>query len=318
MMPLPTNAVHYVKGLLCVFENANCVSLARIAERSHDSLTRVLNNGSVCWQTLLTHFIARTFGKLQGGYLIIDDTVVTKQFAKTIEGLGWVFDSEIKRSILGLTMVLIAWSNGTVTIPLAVRLDRKDSGKSKIDLALALLAYCRNILCLRPNFVTFDCWYAAASIQKRCETYHWTYVTVLKKNRKLNGMQVQRARRNPYWMATGTLEGGLKVTVVRHGKKYFATNDPSLSKKEILEHYRGRWLVETIFRMLHSKLGLDECESRSLNAQSAHFHLALMTYCVLEQEQYLSGRTIYAVKQECSFNFAFADTLLTKLHSQGA
>lgn len=247
-----------------------------------------------------------------------DDTVVTKQFAKTIEGLSWVFDSEIKRSILGLNIVLIAWSNSTLTIPLAIRVCRKDSGKTKIDLALELLAYCRNILCVSPDFVTFDCWYSAEMILKRCEKYEWTYVTVLKKNRTLSGTQIQKLYRHPYWMETGTLEGGLKGTVVRNGKKYFTTNDPLLSKKEILNRYHGRWLVETIFRMLHSKLGLDECESRSLGAQNAHFHLALMTYCILELEQYVRRRTIYELKQVCSFDFTFADHLLTKLHFQGA
>ena len=314
MVSLPANAAAYVKGLLCVFENANCVSLSRIAQRSHDSLTRVLVGRTVPWQTLLEQFLASTFGKLQGGWLMIDDTVITKPFARMIEGLAWVYDSEAKRSILGLNIVLVAWSNGALTIPLALRVYRAKSGKTKIDLALSLMAYCRNVLRLRPDFITFDCWYSASAILRRCDYYGWTYVTVLKKNRKLNGVSVRKLHRHPYWIERGTLEGGISVLVVRNGKKYFATNNCSFSRRDVLNHYRGRWLVETIFRALHSKLGLDECESRSLTAQTAHFHLCLMAYCVLGREGYVTKRTVYDVKQQCSFNFRFADELLTKLH----
>jgi len=315
---LPKNTIEYLKGLLCVFENANCASLARIAECSHDSLSRVLNNKSVRWQTLLQHLIVRTFGNLQGGYLMIDDTVITKQFAKKIEALSWIFCSKINRSVLGLNLVLIAWSNGNITIPLALRVYRKDNKKTKIDLALELFSYAKNVLHIKPEFVTFDCWYSSTRILKQCQKYGWTYVTVLKKNRKLNGTQVKMLHRNPYWITTGTLAGGLKVTIVRHGKKYFATNDLSFSKKEILSRYRMRWTIETVFRALHSKLGFDECESRSFAAQDAHFHLCLMTFCVLEKEHFITKRTIYEIKQDCSFNFETADNLLTKLHFQGA
>lgn len=45
-MLLPKNAISYVKGLVCVFENAACVSLPEISNNSHDSLTRVLNGKS--------------------------------------------------------------------------------------------------------------------------------------------------------------------------------------------------------------------------------------------------------------------------------
>ena len=120
-MSLPKNAISYIKGLMCVFENATCVSLSEISNNSHDSLTRVLSGKKRCWQTLLNGFILRTFGKLQDGYLMIDDTIISKQFARKIENVAWLYDSKVGRSILGLNLVLIAWSNGKVTIPLALK-----------------------------------------------------------------------------------------------------------------------------------------------------------------------------------------------------
>ncbi len=317
MSSLPKNAVSYVKGLMCVFENASCVALSKVSEKSHDSLTRVLKGQKFCWQTLLANFALRTFAKLQEGYLIIDDTIISKRFAKQIENLAWVFDSKIGRSILGLNFVLIAWSNGKLTIPLAIRVYQKKSGKTKIDLAIELIQYAK-LLGIKPKFVTFDSWYTASKLLRTIDDFGWTFVTQLKRNRKLNGVPVCNLRRNPYWEKPGKLIGGLNVFVVRHGKKYFATNDLSLSKKELLAFYKGRWEIETIFRVLHDKLGLDECQARKLHYQTAHFHLCLMAYMVLEKEKFIQNTTIYQIKRNCSFDFQYADNILYKLNFQGA
>lgn len=317
MLTLPKNGISYLKGLLCVFENANCVALARVAQCSHDSLARVLNGKNFCWQTLLQKFLLRTFGKLQGGYLILDDTVISKRFSRSIENLAWVFDSKIGKSIRGLNIVLLAWSNGKITIPLAIRVYQKIQKKSKIDLAIELIEYAKS-LGIKPEYITFDSWYAATKLLKKIIDCQWTFVTQIKKNRKLDGIPLKKVFKNPYWMKQGTIAGGIKISVVRNGKKYFATNDLSLSKKEILSLYKGRWLVETIFRMLHSELGLDKCQGRKLDAQIAHFHLCLLAYSALEKERFVQRKTIYEIKRNCSFDFQNADNILFRLNFQGA
>lgn len=316
-MFLPKDVIHYIKGLMCSFENASCVSLSRYSGCSHDSLARVLNGKKFCWQTLLQNFLLRTFGKLQDGYLVIDDTVISKRFARKIENVAWIFDSKIGKSILGLNLVMMAWSDGKITVPLAVKVYQKRSGKTKIDLALELLAYGKKLR-IKPKFVVFDSWYTASAILKKVGQCQWTFVTRLKKNRKLNGIPVRERRRNPYWMEPGTLIGGIKVLVVRHGKKYFASNNLSLSKQELLSAYQSRWEIETVFRALHNKLGLDECQARKLDAQVAHFHLCLLAYIALEQQSFIQKRSFYQIKRACSFDFNNADNLVNMLFFQGA
>lgn len=316
-MALPKNVIHYIKGLMCVFENANCVALGEISRISHDSLARILNGEKFCWQTLLQNFLVRTFGKLQDGYLMIDDTVISKQFARKIENIAWVFDSVVGKSILGINLVMIAWSNGTLTLPLAIKVYQKANGKTKIDLAVELIAYAEKLK-MKPKFVAFDSWYTAVRVLEKIQDCTWTFVTQLKKNRKLDGVPVNKVFRNPYWMKTGKLVGGLEVLVVRNGKKYFATNDLTLSKKELLSAYKGRWKIETVFRALHDKLGLDECQARKLASQSAHYHLCLMAYIALEKERFVQKKTMYQMKRNCSFDFRQADNILNRLFFQGA
>lgn len=317
MLSLPKNVISYLKGLMCVFENATCVALSEICQDSHDSLTRVLNGKEFCWQTLLQNFLLRTFGRLPGGYLIIDDTIISKRFARDIENVAWLFDSKVGKSILGLNLVMIAWSNGETTIPLALKVYQKHSGKTRIDLAAELIRYAKS-LGIKPKYITFDSWYTADKIFKTIAECGWKFITQLKSNRKLNGTPVYKHHPNPYWLEQGKLVGGTKVIVVRNGKKYFATNDLSLSKQAILAGYQGRWLIETVFRVLHHKLGLDECQARKLTAQTAHFHLCLMAYSVLEKERFLQKKTIYQIKRNCSFNFQYANNILSKLNFQGA
>ena len=134
-----------------------------------------------------------------------------------------------------------------------MRAYQKKSGKTKIDLAVELIEQAKR-LGIKPKYLTFDSWYAAQKIFKALTLCEWKFVTQLKSNRKLNGIPLKEIQRNPYWMTQGEISGGIKVVVVRNGKKYFAGNGLESSKKELLLAYKGRWNIETIFRMLHHKL----------------------------------------------------------------
>ncbi|MBI3442430.1 MAG: transposase [Candidatus Sungbacteria bacterium] len=135
---MPKTVLHYVSGLLSVSEAATCTAIARVVGLSHDRLSRTLKDTKLEWQTLLRAFIFRAFGRLSGGHLIIDDVVLNKCYAKCIENLSWVYCSKEQRSVLGLNLVVLCWSNDTLTIPLAVKIWKKGSKKSKNDLALEL------------------------------------------------------------------------------------------------------------------------------------------------------------------------------------
>lgn len=316
---MPLKIFAYIKGLLAVSETANCVCMSRIVgSGSHDRLSRILNNAKLEWQTLLQSLVLRIVGKLSDGFLIIDDTVLDKSFAKVIENLHWVFCSKKNKSVFGLNIVVLCWSNGTLTIPLAFNIWKEGNKKTKIDLALELLSYARNFLRLQPKYVTFDCFYSAKKILKRLIKYHWIFYTQVKKNRKLNGTQVKLFKKNPYWMEVGIIDGNIEVVIVRNGKKYFATNDFTSSKKEILARYKTRWTIETMFRMLYDKLGFEECESRSLQSQEAHMTLCLMSFILLEKEKQRTKKSWYRLRRDYRFHPEKIDLLFNELNLVGA
>lgn len=315
---MPLKLKPYLQGLLSVLEPATCTALARVVRGvSHDCLSRILKNKKLEWQTLLSGLVSRISGKLQRGYLVIDDTVIDKSFAKLIENLSWIYSSKENRVVLGLNLVVLAWSNGVITLPLGVKIWKK-GGKSKYDLAGELLWYAKKVLQIKPQYVVFDSWYASEKILSQLASYRWTFCCQLKRNRKLNGEPLRRLHSHPYWIERGTLTGGARVLVVRHGKKYFATNALALSKQETLARYKTRWVIETMFRLLHAELGLEACQSVSLRVQTAHIHLCLMTVAAVEKHAALTNRTRYEILRQCRFDNRWTENLLCYFAFEGA
>jgi hypothetical protein len=166
------------------------------------------------------------------GYLIIDDTVVPKPFAPTIEGLAWAFSSQQRKPVYGFSAVLPVWADGRVRIPLGIRLWHK-GGPSTLVLALELPSYTRHRPRCRPADVLFDAWYPSKALLKRIRDYGWDFVCPLKKNRRCEGQPLRAYRRHAYGAERGWLSGGLNVLVVRYGATYYATNRLTLSAVDV-------------------------------------------------------------------------------------
>src|SRR5215510_3417489 len=239
---MPKRVWLYLTALLYYRTSVSCVALAEALETvSHDGLTRLLQ-ADWSGQTLL-ELAWRTLFACERGYLIIDDTVLAKPFATAIEGLAWLYSSQERKPVYGLSLVLLVWTNGTLRVPLGVRLWHK-GGPSKYALALEWLSYARNRLRCRPDYVLFDAWYPSKVLLKRIHDYRWYFVYRLKKNRRFNGHAVRHHRRHPYWAESGWLTGGLKVLVVRDGAKYYATNRLTLPLAAVRQLYRVRAQIE--------------------------------------------------------------------------
>jgi hypothetical protein len=277
-----------------------CSAIADVFDStSHDRLTRMLQ-GPWSGHTLL-NLALRVLFTVVGGYLIVDDTVIEKPYARLLGEAAWVWSSKQRKVVFGVSVVLLVWTDGEVRLPLAFRLWRK-AGPSKFALALELLSYARNRLRCKPQFVLFDAWYPSKQLLKRVRDYGWYFVCQLKKNRRFEGQPLCQYLPQPYWQATGALAGDMKVLVVRYRRKYYATNRLSLSAKEVRTLYRKRQEVEEVIRVLKSQLSLEACQAgykRSAKtpplpregAQEHHVALCLVAYLIVERERLDSGDT---------------------------
>lgn len=273
---------------------------------SHERLTRMLQ-GTWSGHTLFDLALRALFS-VAGGYLILDDTVVEKPYARLLSEAAWVWSSKQRQVVFGVSVVLLVWTDGQVRIPLALRLWHK-GGPAKFTLALALLSYARNRLRCKPQFVVFDSGYPSQKLLKRLRDYGWYVVCQLKKNRRFEGQALARYLHQPSWHATGRLAGDLKVLVVRDRRKYYATNRLSLSAKEVRTLYRKRQEVEEVIRVLKSQLSLEGCQTgyRRLgheaarpqpSAQEHHIVLCFVAYLIVERERLDPGPTWRQLKRQ--------------------
>src|SRR5919109_1324270 len=90
----------YLIALLHFTKVSTCSMIAEIFPKaSHDRLTRMLN-GDWSGQTLLDWALRLLF-LVVGGYLMVDDTVVEKPYAKRLNEAGWVGRANITKRSMG-------------------------------------------------------------------------------------------------------------------------------------------------------------------------------------------------------------------------
>lgn len=271
-----------------------CLDIAEtLQDISHDSLTRFLKSDGSGQKRLEQIFAGLD---LSGGYLILDDTVCEKPHAKELAGIGPVYSTKAGKVVIGYCTVILIWVKGSLRIPISLRLWQPE-GKSKIDIALEMLSYARNVLKIKPEYVLFDSWYAAAIILKRIIAYGWHCCTCLKSNRKLNGVPLEKLAWRNHWRLTGTLEGGIKVFVVKNGNRFFATTKVTATRKELLGNYSKRTTIEEVIRVLKQECCFSSCQVSSVKAQENHRWCSLYAFAVLSIESNSRNMTIYKLRK---------------------
>lgn len=306
-MQLPRFILSYSKALLQAPWRFTLVYLSSLSTTSHDFLTRGLQK-KYSWKQLLEIFLNN---KVRAeGYLIIDETDIDKSFAEKIAGLSWIFSHRKNKYIYGYHVVVIAWTNEKLTIPLAWKIYRKDSGKTKIDLAMELITYCLFTLKIQPKAWLFDSFYASEKILKFLINHQQVFHAQLPKNRTLDHIALKEINSSrPYWTKGGVIKGSIKVQVVRNRRKYYVTNEIGKDRKEQLKTYKIRWKIEEIFRFVKQELGFERCQTRSIQGQNNHFGICFLLYAQLQDIAAKTQMTDYYIKQKATKDSSFAQQI---------
>ena len=284
----------YIIALCYRATKGNAVELSEcFDEVSHDAFTRLLVT-SCCWQKRLWQEVTRRL-PLRGGWLELDDTVLDK-FGTAIWGVAWVYSSRQQRTVLGLNVVVLLWTDGRRRLPLGLKVWRKGKS-SKIVLAAKLLRWAHQ-LGLQPDYVLMDSWYSAKRLLQQMQGYGWHFVTRLKKNRSWKGQQLRDHWRQRFGHGTGCLSGGLAVLVVKDGHRFLATNALTLSVAQVKAYYAKRQHIEEFFKVLRGQLRWHQCPARSKAAQTAHLYLCVFAFLVLQEEAVRQHTTVYQIRRK--------------------
>jgi hypothetical protein len=288
----------YILALLLYQKVSSISQMSRfLGNISHDRLTDLLDDN---WdgQTLLNSFVIQVIDQV-GGYLVFDDTVIPKPYSSNLDIFSYIYDHSKGKTVYGIGLVLLSWTNGFIKIPIAYSIYKK-GGTKRPRLALDLLSFARNKLKLkRIQGVFFDSWYSSEKILKRIRDYGWHFYTQVKSNRHFNGIDVKHYRYGAFWHEVGVLNGGIKVLLIKHYQKYYITSDLTSNWRESYNLYRIiRQNVEEIFKILKDQLCLCFLKDKKEHHWNHHIALELSAFIVLEMFSKNYNLTPYRMKEE--------------------
>ena len=283
--------IGYLTGLIFRNTRMSCCCLASLTQMAHDQLYRLLYADFPYSRRLWEWFAKQLVGA--DGYLIIDDTA-WQRFTKKAEAVSFVWDSSIGKVVFGMNVVLVIWTDGKRKVPIGMRVWEKGK-RSKIELACEMFSQVR---CdgVKPVYVLFDSWYSCNKLLNLLDSFGWHYIGRAKVNRVLEKVKIGRAFRHRFGRKVGSLRSvGHQNLVVKDGRRFWLSNDLTLTSGELKRHYRFRQQVEETFRLLKQEFGWGKCQAGTKKAQNAHLHLGLYALCLVQMKA--KGESVYQFKQ---------------------
>lgn len=283
--------IGYLTGLIFRNTRTSCCCLASLSAMAHDRFYRLLYLDFPYSRRLWEWFASRLVSP--GGYLILDDTT-WQRFTRRAEAVSFVWDSSVGKVVFGMSVVLLIWTDGRRKVPLGLRIWQK-GGVSKIELACTMLRQAQKHG-LTPEYVLFDSWYSCNKLLNLLDSFDWFYIGRAKVNRVLNEVKIGKAFHHRFGRKTGVLR---KVShqnlIVKDGRRFWLTNNISLTSRELKHHYGFRQQVEETFRLLKQEFGWGKCQAGTKQAQNAHLHLGLYALCLVQIKA--KNETVYQFKQ---------------------
>jgi SRSO17 transposase len=320
--------ITYVGGLLALDKKQTAHKIAKyLGGLSHDHLTRLLADQQWHCSLLIRVFlqILTTLGI--SGYLIIDDTLIPHSRSKKMDAVYWDWDHALQRNVFGQRLVLLLWSNGYWRIPVGFSFWHKQGARPKYrtknEIARTLLRWAIHNG-VKPEFVTFDNWYASAeNMNFIVHELKLSFVTRLKKNcrlmyqgKKLQArtigrrlLQQKRTYRSTILDNTWSRKAEVQVGTIglmtfcvvkddldgeQTGCKYLLASTPRLSARTVVLRYKRRWIIEVYFRDLKQHVGLTHYQGRGLAGTERHVVLTFLAVLVVD---YFRCGTTYSFEE---------------------
>ena len=324
----------YIDYLVTSFSYTTATGLSNLldGEISHDQITRFLAHqqfsSADLWQN-----VKKEVRKIESdeGVLIFDDTVQEKPYSSENELINWHFDHTVGRSVKGINLLNCIYYSGSVSIPVAFKLIKKDiqysdimtkklkrkSYTTKNDDLIAMLKACKRNQ-LKWRYVLADSWFSSIGnmrfIHEKMEKH---FILALKSNRlialsKEDKLQGRFQRIDSLDWSDTSICGwvkGMDIPVILHrqvfknkdgseGILYLISNDVELDKDAIETIYQKRWKVEIFHKNIKSNTGLAKSPAKTIKTQSNHIFMSLLATVKLECLSIKKGLTTFGLKMK--------------------
>jgi hypothetical protein len=169
-----------------------------------------------------------------------------------------------------------------------------------------------------PEIVLFDSWYSSLDNLKKVRELEWTFLTRLKKNRKVNpddsfnrrieNVPIPEDDRVVHLKGYGLVKVFRTVSTDEDAEdkdaeegetetvQYWATNDLEMTEENCEELARRAWGVETYHRRLKQYCGVERSQHQSLRAQHNHIQMSIRAFLRLELHRVQTAVSFYESK----------------------
>jgi hypothetical protein len=316
----------YVEFLISTPVNYTCTHLAdHLSGISHDSITDFLQSQRLTAQSVWSS-AKILIRDTEDSFLIVDDSVQEKPYAKAIELVSSHYSGNKHGVIRGIDIVNLVHSSGDGNYyPIDFRIYAPDYAKdTKNDYFLAMLKEAFEVRKLGAKYVLFDSWYAGATNLKYVHRQGRIFYTTLKSNRlvslsKEEGyIHLQAIEWTSERLRTGIVVKLKEVPfhvrlfklVATNGDiDWVITNDPAIDLS--IDIVRGRndvrWDVECFHRELKQLTGIEKCQCQSARAQRNHIACCYHAWLALKVHALKLKKTLYRVQSELLSDYLRAE-----------
>jgi hypothetical protein len=307
----------YGQFLLSSQINYTCTYLADHFESlHHDNVRYFLAHAAIrprnVWKTIRHSFVSGS-----EGYLLFDDTVLSKIYSRKIELVRSQWSGNAHGIIKGIGVVNCVYFNALTAQfwLLDYRIFAPDTdGKTKIDHVMDMLASVKN-RGIAYGCVLMDSWYAVTEIMKYVIGEQKLFYCPLKTNRKVDDSAGQRdyvQLKDLQWSNTELRQGKqiklhkmaadtrfklFRVVLTTERTDYILTNDITQQSTEAAAEQSGiRWQVEQFHREDKQTTGIENCQCRKQRSQRNHIAIAMLVWTRLKTVAYQVKKSIYQLK----------------------
>ena len=307
----------YGQFLLSSQINYTCTYLADHLESLNDDNVSYFLAHTAVRPRNIWKAIRHTFVSSSEGYLLFDDTVLSKIHSRKIELVRSQWSGNAHGIIKGIGVVNCVYFNPQTAQfwLLDYRIFAPDTdGKTKIDHVMDMLASVKH-RGIAYACVLMDSGYALTEIMKYVIEEQKLFYCPLKTNRKVD----DSAGQTPYvpiqdlqWSDTELREGKLikvhkmaadtrfklfRVVLTTQRTDYIVTNAITQQSTEAAEQQSAiRWHVEQFHRQDKQTTGIECCQCRKERSQRNHIAIAMLVWTRLKTIAYQVKKTVYQLK----------------------
>ena len=294
----------YCQFLLGAQNNFTMTAMADLSGGlTHDKINRWASETKLTPRILWKYTEPLITKNKDDGYVIVDDTIIEKDRGKEIALTSTHFSSSDKKYVNGINLTSLIWNNGKSSIPFDYRVYAPAvDGKTKNDHFREMLSNCHK-KGFNPKAVLMDSWYSGVDNLKAIDSFGWTWITELKKNRiinhneKLENINIPKEGLKVHLRAYGFVKIIKRVVTDNH-LGYLATNNIDFSADDISNGYARRCKIEEYHRALKQITGIEECQARIGRIQKNHIFCSILAFIALEAKRLKDGISWYQSKYQ--------------------